>query len=238
MFPDLSGTRFADVRELGETDSTNRQLLALAGGGAPEGVVLVAEFQSAGRGRLGRSWLAPPGSALLVSVLLRPGLPPDRLHLVTMAAGVAARSAAAAEGVQLKWPNDLLGPDGRKLAGILAEAAGGAVVVGMGLNVVRPSDVPEELAGLAVWLDELRPGVERRALLEAWLVEYDRLLSDLASVPAAYRAVCSTIGQRVRVEQSGGVLEGVAVDVTDDGHLLLDSGQAVAVGDVVHLRPA
>ena len=238
MFPDLSGTRFADVRFVDSIDSTNRALVEEARAGAPEGAVLVAGFQSAGRGRLGRTWVAPAGSALLVSVLLRPGLPPERLHVVTMAAGVAARAACAPAEVFVKWPNDLLGPDGRKLAGILAEAAGGAVVVGMGLNVARPSDVPDELGGRAVWLDELVAGVDRDAVLGAWLTEYDHLLSDLASVPGAYRSACSTIGQAVRVEQPAGVLEGVAVDVDDDGHLVLDTGAVVAVGDVVHLRPA
>lgn len=232
MFPDLSGVRFVD-----SVDSTNRVLLEEARAGAPEGAVLVAGFQTAGRGRLGRTWTAPPGSALLVSVLLRPTLPPERLHLVTMAAGLAARSACGPGEVVLKWPNDLL-VGSRKLAGILAEAAAGAVVVGMGLNVVRPPDVPAELAGLAVWLDEVVPGVTRDGVLDAWLRAYDAELSDLDALPARYRAACGTLGQRVRVEQSAGVLEGVAVDVDDDGHLVLDTGAVVAVGDVVHLRPA
>ena len=231
MLPDLSGVRFVD-----SIDSTNRSLLEEARGGAPEGIVLVAGFQTAGRGRLGRSWVAPAGSALLVSVLLRPSLPPERLHLVTMAAGVAARRACR-DVPTLKWPNDLL-VGSRKLAGILAEAAGGAVVVGMGLNVVRPPDVPAELDGVAVWLDEVVPGVSRDGVLSAWLAAYDAELADLSGLPSRYRVACGTLGQRVRVEQAGGVLEGVAVDVDDGGRLVLDTGDVVAVGDVVHVRPA
>ena len=120
----MPGTRFTDIRHFETIDSTNRYLLEEARSGAPDGVVAVAEFQSAGKGRLGRRWEAPAGANLLLSVLLRPDLPAAERHLAS-----AVVALAAAEGVEsaaglrlgLKWPNDLLGPDGRKLAGVLAE---------------------------------------------------------------------------------------------------------------------
>jgi len=119
-----AGTRFTSVRRLAEIDSTNRYLLDEARAGAPEGVVVVADYQHAGRGRLGRRWEAPAGSNLLVSVLLRPALAVEELHLCTVAVALAAADAcerAAGLVPQLKWPNDLVVGD-RKLAGILAES--------------------------------------------------------------------------------------------------------------------
>jgi len=159
------GTRFAVVHRFEEVDSTNRVLLDEARAGAPDGTVAVAAFQRAGRGRLGRRWEAPPGSNLLMSVLLRPGLVPGELHLCTVAVALAAADACAAVAglePELKWPNDLMVGE-RKLAGILAEIvpagvvaeprpgagadigadagtgrSGTAVVVGLGLNVQWP----------------------------------------------------------------------------------------------------
>ena len=128
------------------TGSTNADLLARALAGAPEGVVLAAEEQSAGRGRMGRTWVAPPRAALTFSLLVRPSaVPPARRGWLPLLAGVAVASAVTAvTGVQtrLKWPNDVLaGP--AKLGGILAEATGDAVVVGVGLNVsAEPGELP------------------------------------------------------------------------------------------------
>src|SRR6516165_2897416 len=101
-------TRFTDIRRFETIDSTNRYLLECAAAGAPEGVVAVADEQTAGRGRLGRSWIAPPRAALLVSVLLRPQLPVERVHLVTLAGALAALDALPDAGAQLKWPNDVV----------------------------------------------------------------------------------------------------------------------------------
>ena len=118
------GYKIWDVRRHADLDSTNRQAADLARAGAPEGVVVVADHQTAGRGRLGRVWDAPPGSSLLMTVLLRPALDAARLHLVTMAVALAAADACAEVAgfvPELKWPNDLVVQD-RKLAGILAEA--------------------------------------------------------------------------------------------------------------------
>jgi len=134
------------VEVVDRTGSTNADLLARALGGAPEGVLLAAEEQSAGRGRMGRAWVSPPRAALTFSVLVRPAaVPPARRGWLPLLAGVAVATAVTAvTGVQtrLKWPNDVLtGP--AKLAGILAEAAGDAVVVGVGLNVsTEPGELP------------------------------------------------------------------------------------------------
>jgi BirA family transcriptional regulator, biotin operon repressor / biotin---[acetyl-CoA-carboxylase] ligase len=236
--------RFDDVRWVDETDSTNSRLLDEARAGGPEGVVLVADHQTAGRGRLGRRWEAPPGSSLLVSVLLRPDVPLGRAHLVTMAAGLAASDACeAVAGVRpgLKWPNDLV-VDDAKLAGLLAESvvegdALRALVVGMGLNITA---APAE--GATALADHATGAVERRPLLDAWLERLDPRLDALDEVLADYRPRCATLGRDVRVERpDGGVLTGTAAHVTDDGHLVVDTGRgrvAVAVGDVVHVRPS
>jgi BirA family transcriptional regulator, biotin operon repressor / biotin---[acetyl-CoA-carboxylase] ligase len=243
-----AATRFTDVRLLEVTDSTNRVVAEQAASGSPEGLVVAADRQTAGRGRLDRTWVTRQGDALLVSVLLRPvDLDPPRWHLLTAATGLAALDACAgAAGVtaDLKWPNDLL-LGGRKLAGILAEATAGetdptgrpgpAVVVGMGLNVHgAPPD--------AAFLDEATPArVDRAALLVAWLRALDGLLGRWDAVAADYRRRCSTVGRRVRIEQGPTTTPGVAEGIDDGGRLLLrlDDGrlEAVAVGDVTHLRP-
>jgi BirA family biotin operon repressor/biotin-[acetyl-CoA-carboxylase] ligase len=152
--------RFSEIRRFGELDSTNRYLLDEARAGAPEGLVVVADHQTAGRGRLGRRWEAPAGANLLVSVLLRPTLPVEELHLSTVAMALATRAAcgvatAGAVVPVLKWPNDVMVGE-RKLAGILAETipgdpggkrgeSGRVVVVGLGLNVAwPPPDAPRD----------------------------------------------------------------------------------------------
>jgi BirA family biotin operon repressor/biotin-[acetyl-CoA-carboxylase] ligase len=227
----LAGTRFADVRWFESIDSTNRYLLDRAAAGAPEGTVAVADAQTAGRGRLGRAWLAPPGAALLVSVLLRPIVPPERVHLVTLAAALAAVDALPRTGALVKWPNDVV-IDDRKLAGVLAEADGaGAVVVGMGLNV-RGDWFPPELQEHATAV-----AADRAELLVAWLRAYDARLGRLDRVVADVAACSATLGRRVRVTVAGGTFEGTARALTDEGFLVVDD-RVVAAGDVVHLRPA
>ena len=231
------GDRGWRVRWVDEVDSTNRVLMEEARGGAEAGAVLVADHQTAGRGRLGRSWTAPPGASLLVSVLLRPAGSVDQAYRLTMAAGLAAATAAEeVAGVRpdLKWPNDLV-VDDRKLAGLLAESVLSGrtlevVVVGMGMNVAW---APEGAACLGA-------GVDRRQVLDAFLASFATELADLDGVPGRYRSRCSTIGRRVRVELPDGSVEGTAVDVGPDGRLEVDvagSRRSFAVGDVVHLRP-
>ncbi len=240
--PEASPTGFGEVRWLSEIDSTNRYLTDEARTGAATGLVVVADHQTAGRGRLGRTWVAPPGASLLVSLLLRPTVARDRRHLIVMAAGLAMAEAVEAEtGVVagLKWPNDLLVGE-RKLAGILAEAAGDALVVGIGVNI-EWHEVPAELSAIATAcnLEGGRP-TTRAAVLHAFLGRYSERLEDLDGSRAAYEARLLTLGRRVRVEQADGALMGIAIGVDPDGRLRLrtedETEVAVAVGDVVHLR--
>ncbi|HLT17471.1 MAG TPA: biotin--[acetyl-CoA-carboxylase] ligase [Acidimicrobiales bacterium] len=266
-----SGARFADVRWVAETGSTNADAMELARHGAPEGVVVVADHQTAGRGRAGRSWTAPPGASLLVSVLLRP--PAGVAEGATMAMALAAAEAVeevAGFAPGVKWPNDLVWPgDGsapdRKLAGILAEAdwptgssaASGVrrpapeervvVVVGIGINVAWPEDLPEELADVAVACNHVTDvPVDREDLLAALLVRlghwYGRLVDgDRAALVAAWRERSATLGRRVRIDLGPDDVVGTAVDITERGHLVVDTlegeRRTFAVGDVVHLRP-
>jgi BirA family transcriptional regulator, biotin operon repressor / biotin---[acetyl-CoA-carboxylase] ligase len=236
--------RTHEVRWFDSLDSTNRYLLDEARRGAPEGLVVVADFQSAGRGRRGRAWVAPPGSSLLVSVLMRPSLAPEQTPIVAMACGVALVDAithVAGFSPRLKWPNDLVVGD-RKLVGILAERDGDAVVVGAGVNIEWQEFPPELTATATACNLEAGHSVDRRALLDAFLVELDRRCADLDGVGDAYRARLGTLGRRVRVERSGGDVVGRAVGVGDGGELLVedDHGEVVEVhvGDVVHLRDA
>lgn len=207
------------VARLAETTSTNTVVAEEARLGAEEGLVVVADYQSAGRGRFDRRWEAPPGTALLFSVLLRPGLlgaralAPERGHLALAAVSLAvAEAAQEVAGVRLvlKWPNDLLGPDGRKVAGVLAEvvqgpaAAGGAtkdghaVVVGVGLNVSWAPEGASSLEALAG-----RP-VDRDALLSATLAALARLYGHWEDVAHRYRALLATIGREVVVRLAAG----------------------------------
>src|SRR6476646_1100313 len=221
--PPEGPSAFTDVRWFAELDSTNRYLVDEARAGAPAGLVVVTDHQTAGRGRLGRTWVAPPGASLLVSVLLRPRLSVERRHLLVAAAGLAmAEAVEATTGVVagMKWPNDLLVGD-RKLCGILAEAAGDALVVGLGVNV-EWTDVPTELTEIATAcnLEGGRP-VERRALLDAFLARYGTRLADLAGARRDYEARLVTLGRRVRVEQAQRTLVGVARGIDAAGRLLV-----------------
>jgi BirA family biotin operon repressor/biotin-[acetyl-CoA-carboxylase] ligase len=248
-----------DVHRFEEIDSTNAYLLRQARLGAPEGMVAVAEHQSAGRGRLDRRWESPPGASLLASVLFRPDLDPAELHLCTAAMALAAAEACrrvAGVGPVLKWPNDVLAGE-QKLAGVLAEAvfdggpgSGGgpggavAVVVGIGLNIDWPG--PAGAGGTS--LSELGAGpVDRAALLGALLdaLSARRALLDSVTgrreVVAELRNRCATLGRRVRVELAAEAVTGVATEIDDAGHLVLQTSagpRTVSAGDVVHLRPA
>ena len=256
----VPGEVWTDLRYVATTGSTNADVAAAARAGAPEGLVIVADEQTAGRGRLDRQWQSPRAAGIAVSVLLRPGradaergwepVPLARYAMLPLLAGVAlvetVRRLGEVDAV-LKWPNDLL-IDDRKCAGILAEtvSAGGdmAVVLGIGLNVtLRQSELPRvdatslQLAGSSC--------VDRDPILRSFL----RALGDgyarwraAAGDPVAsglletYRFHCATIGQSVRVALPGDeILEGVATAVDDDGCLVVD-GRSIAAGDVVHLR--
>jgi BirA family biotin operon repressor/biotin-[acetyl-CoA-carboxylase] ligase len=258
----LAGSRlYTAVDVVTQTGSTNADLLAAARAGAPAGTVLVAETQTAGRGRLDRSWQSQPGAALTYSVLLRPArVPPASRGWLPLLTGVAVASAirtAAGVDASLKWPNDVLAASGApehagKLAGILAEQAGDAIVVGIGLNVSASQDELPSGQATSLWL-EGAADIGREDILVAMLRELEQWYLRWADGPAAgdpeasglrpaYLLACSTVGREVRVElPGGGTLAGRACDVDTVGRLLVEAADgmhAISAGDVVHVRPA
>jgi BirA family biotin operon repressor/biotin-[acetyl-CoA-carboxylase] ligase len=252
------GGFWREITVVETTGSTNADLAVRAAAGAPEGTVLAAEEQLAGRGRLGRQWVSPARSSIMVSVLLRPArVAPSRRGWLPLLAGVAAATAVRAAtnvAASLKWPNDLLAGE-RKLAGILAEQSGDAIVVGLGLNVsTTAAELPDTGPGapLATSLQlEGAPATDRTALLTALLAEFGRrYLSWTGTQPPgdpeasglrdAYLELCTTIGQDVRVERPAGeTTTGRATGVDPAGRLIVagpDGTEAVSAGDVRHLR--
>ncbi len=231
------------VEVLTTTGSTNAVVAARALAGEPSGLVVVAEAQTAGRGRLDRSWTSPPRAGLTLSVLVRPDLPPVRwpwLPLLTgLAVATALREQAGLEA-ELKWPNDVL-VDDRKLCGVLAEVPEpGAAVLGIGLNVTTradelPADAPTRPTSVALAGGST---TDRDTLMRAVLRSLGDVLADVDAARSVYRERCSTLGRSVRLQLPGDTsVEGVAQEVDDVGRLVV-GGTAYGAGDVVHLRPA
>ena len=228
------------VEVLTSTGSTNAVASERARAGEAAGLVIVAEAQTAGRGRLDRVWVSPPRAGLTCSVLLRPDLTPAQWPWLSLLTGLAVATAlseqAEVEAV-LKWPNDVL-IGGSKVCGVLVEVPQpGAAVLGIGLNVTtRADELPVEgatslaLAGATT--------TDRGVLLRAVLRALTAALDDVDAARGAYRRLCSTLGAPVRVELPGGrFVQGAAQEVDEDGRLVVD-GTSYGVGDVVHLRAA
>lgn len=239
----------SEIRWHAAVGSTNQVVARAAAEGAATGLVVGADVQTAGRGRRGRAWYAPPGSSLMCSTLLRPTLPPSSWSLLPLVTGTAV--LAACRGVlphvdpgrlALKWPNDLL-VEGIKTAGILVESTSGVVVVGIGVNVdwrgvSRPDGL--QVTSLA---EVAGADVDRWDVLGALLESLDhhhRLAeADPTGVVQRYVVDCGTIGERV-IAHGHHTIEGTAVGLTPDGHLRIraDDGRdhIVTAGDVEHLR--
>lgn len=231
--------------------STNDRVRELLDAGAPAGMVVVAEEQTAGRGRRGRTWISPPGRNVTASVGLRPRLATADAWWLGLAAALAAHAACARVApVALKWPNDVVAADGRKLAGLLLETAveGAALrhaVAGFGINVNWAAhELPPELAVSATSLAELAGApVDRvgllRALLDALEVEIDALEAGRSPLER-YRGACGTLDERVIVEMPDRRIEGRAIDLDAGGSLLVETADgrtvAVASGEVVRVR--
>jgi len=216
---------------------------------APAGLVVVAEHQTAGRGRLDRVWETPARSALTVSVLLRPDAEPDRWPWLPLLTGLAVRDALPGDAT-LKWPNDVLLGD-LKVAGILLERvetpSGPAAVLGVGINVSTTAD--ELPVPTATSLAIEGHDVDRTDLLLAFLTQLERHVAAWsagriadAGLRAAYVEGSSTLGQDVRVDlPSGETVTGRAVDIDEGGRLVVETGggnTAIAAGDVIHVRTA
>lgn len=243
------------IETIAETASTNADLVQAAGNGAADGTVLVTDRQTAGRGRMGRSWIAPRGTALMFSALIRPrGVAIQHYSWVGTIFGIAlCRMLRAHTGVAfgLKWPNDVL-LAGDKCAGILAELAGDAVIVGVGLNVsMERSDLPRpdatSLHAAGIPADLLDHDLLLKALLAqvgGVLTEWENAQGDVinSGVLAAYRDISATIGTEVRITlPDGAEYVGYALDVTPSGAIVLQTEaglQTFAAGDVHHLRTA
>ena len=201
------GARIIDLESVTSTQDVARNL--------PIGSIVIAEHQTAGRGRQEHRWEAPPGTALLVSFVLAPN------PLLSLAVGVAAAEACD-QGVRLKWPNDLL-LGGRKVGGILVEASPAKAVCGIGINLTW---APKGAASLNQprdrVLERLRPAVERWSSARA------------EDVLARWRKLSDTIGRKVRVELPDRTFEGVAQDINERGELIVD-GETVSAASVIHL---
>jgi BirA family biotin operon repressor/biotin-[acetyl-CoA-carboxylase] ligase len=228
----------APVRWDETTESTNATALAMATAGTPEWTLVAAGHQSAGRGRQGRTWVDRPGAALLCSVVLRPSWEQDRVGLVSLAAGAAMAEAASEVSpheVRCKWPNDLMVGES-KVGGILGEAATidgrvGHVVLGIGVNLDPPEDVPG--AGAIGDVDE-------EALLAEFLRRFRGMVEGSPDeILRRWRAVSATLGRHVRAATVGGdTARGVAADLDETGALLVDSADGrvrVAFGEIHHL---
>jgi BirA family transcriptional regulator, biotin operon repressor / biotin---[acetyl-CoA-carboxylase] ligase len=240
------------VRVIRETKSTNASMRKAAIEGQPE-QVLVAEHQTEGRGRLDRSWIAPPMAGLTFSLLLRPQLPPSKWSQAAFVAGIAVRRAFAGQ-VDLKWPNDVMIGE-RKLGGLLAESLlvdSPALVMGIGLNVQQKANQLPVPQATSCALEGLT--TDRTQLLITLLHELSRAFAqwgrgEWPQILAEYRDACQTIGREVRAElpgpqesgprESGGLLVGRAIEVADDGRLVvLSRGKThyVSAGDIVQLQ--
>lgn len=229
------------------TASTNDDARSLAQAGAPDGLVVLADCQTHGRGRLGRPWVSPPGGSLLLSALLRHPAPVHEAQQFTMIAGLTIRDAiAAVAGIQadLKWPNDLL-IAGRKVAGILAETEAEAgklrwVVVGMGINVDVDFSGRPELAESAVSLSQAtEEPIERGPLLLELIRTFSRRYAAMVSGSSPFEewaASLATIGQEIEAESGGNQLTGIAERVTPEGALVIKledgSRRELFAGDV------
>ncbi len=247
------GALWQTLDVVAETGSTNADLAGRARAGEAGGAVLITDFQSAGRGRLGRTWTAPAGSSIAMSLLLRPhDVEPARWTWLPLLAGLAVvealRRAAEAHAV-LKWPNDVL-VDGRKICGILAERvetpSGPACVIGLGLNVhLSDDELPVPTATSLAVLNPSRV-LGRNPLITTTLRAFAAIYSewetsdDDTAFAVSYVRRCDTIGRLVRVSLAGDrVVEGVADAIDRDGRLVVrtETGlETFGAGDVVHLR--
>ena len=250
LIDQLSETRFNKIEYVSETGSTNSDLASKAST-LPDGFTLIADYQTAGRGRMGRNWEAPPSANLLFSVLLHPKWPEERHQLVTPALALATVEMLQQLGMKasIKWPNDVIveREKSKKIAGILAEYVqqeNPVLVVGMGLNIGWPKSEdsgPQESTSLtACGIDE-----DRWKLLGEILKNFEKRLvqitaeKEISGFIEDYSSKSSTIGHKVRVDKPDGDIIGKAVGIEKDGSLIIENengATSFSAGDVTHLR--
>ena len=252
----LASTRLGKkIHYFAELDSTNRLAYKLAAEGAAEGEIVLAETQTRGKGRLGRSWFSPPGLNLYLSIILRPNLPPSNAPQLTLVSAVAlAETVQRFLGTRpaIKWPNDILA-GGKKLAGILTESSVDSerlhfVVVGIGVNLNMPADsVPEEIrdraTSLLILTDQF---VDRTAFAGELIRSLDRCYGELEQrgfphIAARWESFFELKGQKVKVEMGDRIVSGVARGIDRDGALLVDKEdgaiERIIAGDVTPVEP-
>lgn len=247
---EIGSERFGRIETVEETGSTNSDVIERARAGEAEGLVLIAGAQTAGRGRLSRSWLGSTTGSILCSVLVRPALDSEHVPLLTVAAGLAARDALAEMAgldTDLKWPNDLMS-GGRKLGGILTEGvfrqdSVDFCVVGIGLNVNWPApDIPKEISEIATSVSaELGHDADRTAILDQFLKSFEARVAtaenDRQHLIREYKENCATIGKKVSVTTAGGTVEGFASGIDAHGRLLVSDEDAeniaIDAGDLI-----
>ncbi|MCI8296212.1 MAG: biotin--[acetyl-CoA-carboxylase] ligase [Lachnospiraceae bacterium] len=233
---------------LPQTDSTNIQARRLGQEGYPDGTLVVAETQTAGKGRRGRSWSSPAGSSIYMSLLLRPDIPPYSASMITLVAGMAVSQAVremTGLPAQIKWPNDVV-VDGRKICGILTEMSTEMesihyIVTGIGINV-NQHDFPEEIMATATSLRiEAARKISRSALIactmERFEACYDRFLDteDLSLLKDGYQAMLANLDREVQVLDPAGAYKGICRGIDETGRLLVDTQEgmkAVLSGEV------
>ena len=246
----FNGTRFKEFIHIKETGSTNTDLV-LRVSQEPDNLVLVADHQTAGKGRLGRVWESPDKLNLLCSFLLTPEWSKDKNPLVTSSLAVGVVKYLSTIGISslIKWPNDIVIPESKdkKISGILAEQVDGEIkriVIGIGVNVSWPSSSNEGPAE-AISLKMLGASIDRWTVLIGILESFEKQLkmleesSGLANLRSEHVALSATIGNTVRVETANNKIVGLAKDITEQGFLVVNDGQQdlqISVGDVVNLR--
>ena len=235
------------VEHFEEINSTNTYVAVKAKEGTSEGFVARADYQSAGRGRLDRTWQAPPRSALMCSILLSPPTSSDEMQLVVAAVALSARSALGTlcnVYPQLKWPNDLI-VDDKKIAGLLAEVVAlensMSIVAGIGINLTdSPEGLPAtnalKVSGVTITPEELLEKLLEELNIRRGLLDTD---AGRAMLRSEYVSVLETIGRTVIVEQSDTTFPALATGIDETGRLILNAAgeeKIISVGDVIHVR--
>jgi len=241
-----------DIRIFEATDSTNIEAFNLAAAGAPEGSIVIADRQKAGKGRMGRAWSSPAGKNVYISVILRPGIPPYLAPRLTIVTAVALSDTLIESGVpghRIKWPNDILVGD-KKISGILTEMKGDTdsiefIITGIGINInASLADYPPELhstvTSLNIILNRTTDRNDFTALLLSNLEKYYNrfLMGEFSGILSTWKERADIINREIKVQQFNETFTGRVIDLNEDGNLLVDTGMEIKTvnsGDINYL---